>query len=132
MFRVALAVLGLWAVSGCQLGDDESRNWVMVGFSTPPASKPAIGATVEVVWEVRKDTTDQLRRTELRVCEGADVDGCGLGSESSYVSIRWDSDFGDRYWADVQFTAPGVQTIVAWALVGDGEHTSRTYTVDPQ
>jgi len=117
-----------FAFLGCD-GDDHGDVHVMV-TQEPPSSADA-GSAFDVSWMVHNDSHDDLHHSEVRVCAGADVEGCGLGETDSYTAFGGEI-VDSTYTASISLDTAGSYTMVAWCHVGENPHLSDAYNLDIQ
>jgi hypothetical protein len=124
-------LLILPACTGDEDGTDEHVHEVNVEITTAPPASVAAGEAFDVTWEVINETHDDLHHSEIRVCDGAGVDDCGMGEQGTYTSVTGTMTDG-VFTATVMFDMAGSYTLVAWAHVGDNPHVSDLYDIEVQ
>ncbi len=75
------------------------------------------------------ETTGEIHVTEIRVCMGADVTGCGMGDMDSFDMSFPAEDHGAHYHAEMTLDTAGAYTLVAYAHIGENPHHSEIHNL---
>lgn len=107
-------------------GDDTAGAEAALEWLTPPPETATAGTPFRALFSV--ETEDEIHVTEIRVCEGADVEMCGHGGEESFDSNFPAPDSEGGYEGEVTLDA-GEYTVVGYAHIGPDPFTTHGHTV---